>query len=978
MIFLLLWSLVFGCPLFTQGAVTLQANGLTPSTTFSGNNVFAHSVGGDDGKIQLYMGRSDTSIPPSEDETIASYAVSVAAEGFDTVYPYANKTVRLNNLVDQPNPVFGEQIALMGTFMTTPVMVLSSALQNIYWNKSRVGVPVQDVYSIENITDANGAITSKIVALAGANINAGTSQIVVGGNYIFAAVAPNGGSYFGPTGSGVAVVGPTNTPTLAQLPAVTGTETIQAVAIDGTQSFVKIGSDAIINQFEGSQTTIAFDPILQRFYIGYQAFSAGGVTDGARGVVVGYINPVPVMQLDGTTVIENKLVLTDFAPGAAYLGADGNYVSGVYGASKTVVTTQKITSMYTSTGLTYAIIQGTSDPETHFGGRTVLAVPLVNKSVDPNNTTWPTDPVHGSVASKIINPGTNLQTYFLQTNIPKTYYGRGFQVPATTLADMPLQDDPAVWVGGSDTPGFINDIQVFKDSVFIATSGTTNNATGVFASQAIFDGYGAIKAWTSWQRISFPAQSGMTVWGLAYQQSLGKMFCMIGSTAQTVDTITTSTWANHNDDGLLGGTLADSTVGFIAQLNRQFGLSSGGIQGSFDFPFNTDGFTVDAEQVFSAMVFTGYKKITLVQTSAVQNPFILTPTIGDFGSYSYISTDGSVGVIPADTLMITISGEALDSLGGITSAAIVNDGANFAYLVVGGVGGIAVLQPGWPTAGLQKNFSNLPASAFTVLGSYKNVRKLLNDGTNLYVVTNTTVDRIPASQLSGTTITPVTVATASSIGSGQYNSFSDVIISSKMGLLATAQGLFRVGNGQDIATATSSSQVNWTLVSMGESLTAVTRLTPFSATGLPQDFSTGPGGNVYALSGSISQGLASLYRISVADTSGANAVVNTTVQVIPDYFVEGTTSAFAAYGGYRNYFRTDGALITDSRSSYVADKPIFEALPPFIRTGSWLMANKEIQIPLGFSPGATVGGLLRNSGLGSLILPVNTGIQVLE
>ena len=974
LIFLLLCSLVCGAPISMQASVTLQANGTTPATTFTGNNVFAHTIGGDDTKLQWYLGRNDASVVSGSDATLSSYAVSVAIEGYDKVFPYASETVTLNGILDQPNPVFGQKIQLMGTLSATPFMVLHSELQNIYWNASRMGLAVQQVASVENIKDATGTTTGAIVSVAGMQVKASTSQVSVGGNYIAAVVAPNGTTNFGAAGSGVALVG-SGSSILQQLPAVTETETIQSVPLDGKQSYVKNGASAVINN---NQPDISFDPILQRIYI---AFSASG-SSGARGIVMGYLNPTII----NPTLTENKLILTDFVPAAAYTGAGMAYVGGVANTGETV-TLSKFRSLYTSTGLTYGIVVGSSNAGAYPLATTVSAIPLVNKSVDPVNTNWPVDPTHGAMASKTVKPGINLKIYFSQTNTPQTYLGRGFQAPATTLDDVPAQEDPAVWVGGADAPGYINDIQVFKDTVFIATQATGSNPTGIFASQAMFDQYGAIKAWTAWQRVSYPSQPGVQVWGLAFQQSLGKMFSMVGTAYNRVDTITTSTWVDHNNDGLLGGTAADASVGFITELNKQFIASQGGIQGLFDFPVNTDGFIQSGSNRLSVMVATGYQKIALVQTSADTAGSVLTPTIGDFGSHIQSSTNGSITAPAAGTLMLSVSGGALTTLGAITSAAIINDGAGKGYLVVGGVGGIAVLKPGWTTGfgqGLTKNFGNLPASTFTILGSYKNVRKLLNDGTNLYVLTNTTLDRIPASQLSGTTITPTTVAAPASVGTNQYVSFSDVVISAKMALLATSQGLFRVGSGQNIATVASSAAASWTLVPLGESLTAVIRLTPFSSTGLPQDFSrsvaglTGtPGGQVYALSGSVSQGLASLYRISVADTS-TTAITDATVQVVLDYCVEAKTSAFAAYGGYRNYFRTDGALITDSRSSYLGDKPVFEALPGFIRTGSWLMANKETQIPLSFSTGSTVGGLIRNSGLGSLILPVSTGIQVLE
>ena len=245
------------------------------------------------------------------------------------------------------------------------------------------------------------------------------------------------------------------------------------------------------------------------------------------------------------------------------------------------------------------------------------------------------------------------------------------------------------------------------------------------------------------------------------------------------------------------------------------------------------------------------------------------------------------------------------------------------------------------------------------------------------MLTNETFDRIPGAQLAAGPLVPVTLATPA-ILSQKYGQFSDVVVSAKVSLLATSQGLFRTGDGADVSIATTPAAMGWTAVTLPESQTAVTRLQPLSTTGLPEGFSRGTsGGTVYTLAGSVNYDLASLYRIAVTSTAAA-AVTATTVQVIPDYFVQSTTSAFAALGAYRNYTPTFGALVTASESSPDGFQPIFEALPPFLRTGVFIMPKRNVQIQAGISTAITIGNLLRNSGIGALILPTNTGMRVLE
>jgi hypothetical protein len=967
---LMFFALLMGSS--AHATITLQANGATTATTFFGNNVSAHKAESNDTTSYLYVGRNDATIPLGTNDTVAQYAVAVAREGTEKVFPYAPVTVRLNGVEKQPSPIAGQKISLLDVYSgsygnRTPVVVTNDNPQNMYWSISSPGADPFDVFSVTNILDAAGAITAGVVSMTSALIREFTNELQISGNFIFAMVRP-AGAVFGLAGSGIALIGQ-NATSLGQAAAVMNDPAVKSVPLDGTQSYVKIVNNATVLP---TTPDIYFDPITQRVYGAFTSLTGGIVGDGARSIVLGYFNPVTV----NATTVTPKMVLTDFAPAAAYAGLGATAVGGAVNAGVAVTGSYlKFRPMYTSTGLTYGIIVGSNGATA--ANRTVSAVPLVNKSVDLTNTTWPTDPTQGAMASKLVNAGTNLKTFFnARFPLYYPYTGRGFQVPATTPADMPLFTEPAVAVGGGVTPGVINDIQVNKDTVFVAVNRGTNDAAGVFASQALFDGDAAIKGWTPWQRVATPTTTGNTIYGIGYQPQVGKMFTMEGATSSAIDTILTTTWNTGDKDGLLGGTTTNAAVGFVELIDNQFSEGQGGIQAAFDFPINTVGFVAE----LSLMIFTGYKQVVIAQTGE-NNGGVYTPTVGDFSTNMEISTNGTVTTPAAGALIISVSGGDLNTIGAITSATIVNDGAA-GYMVVGGVGGIAILRPGWPIAGLQKNFANLPASAFTLVGSYKNVRKLLSDGTNLYVLTNQTFDRIPGAQLAAGPFTPVTLATPDSMSLQKYGQFSDVVVSQKIALLATSQGLFRTGNGGDVSTATTPLAMGWTLVSLPESQLAVTRLQPLSPTGLPEGFSRNfagapVGGTVYALAGSVNEDLASLYRISVAATQ-TTAVTSTTVQVIPDYFVQATTSAFAALGAYRNYAPTFGALVTASESSIDGSSPLFEALPSFLRTGVYIMPLRNIQIQAGISTAITIGNLLRNSGCGSLILPTNEGLKVLE
>ncbi len=968
---------LFICSFKTYAPVLLQADGTKGTNTFS-SKVSAHATDDDPYKSFLYIGQQSATIPANINNNQASYAISVASEGFDDIYPYAPEKVRLNGIADQANPLFGQKISLMGLLQRTPFVVTNDSPTNLYWNVSRVSASPFDVFSVSNIVDATGAVTSGIKAVAGAAVHEDSGTYRIRGNYIFAAVAPNGG-IFGALNSGIALIAP-GPSQLVQAPAVTGSDLIRSVPLDGTQSFVKVRNNATIS---ATPIDMYYDTTLQRLYIVYQGVAANN--GGCRGIVMGYVNQIATPGPGvGSITYTNSLTLTDYAPAAAYINTAQAYVGGVEeggsGLSYTL-TISKFRTLHTSIGYSYGILVGSSNNAVYPANRSVFAIPLVNKSVNPANATWPLDPEHGTLASKIINPGVNATPFFNANDTCLPYYGRGFQTPATTIADLTLQADLQARVGNASAPGVITDMVTFKDTVYVSCLEGATEAAGLFSSQALFDAYGVIKGWTNWQRVTCPINTGSSIYGIGYQPSLGKFFTMEGTTADTIDSVATTTWSSHKNDGFLGGTATDASVGFIELISSQFSASTYGMQGLFDFPANTNGFA-SAPNRLSCMVFTGYKKIVIAQTGADTAGGIFTPDRGNFSTNMQTSSNGSVTTPGAGACIISVTGGILNDLGAITSAVVVNDGVANAYLVVAGVGGVAVLRPGWTTAGLQKNFSNLPASSFANIGTYKNVRKLLSDGANLYVLTNETLDRISATQLSGA-ITPTTLATPQSTGF-PFSHFSDVVISAKIALLATSQGLFRNANGTDIAT-NNLAALSWNKLTLGESCESVTRLVPFSTTGLAEDFSGSSagggataGGTVYVLASSVSLGLSSVYRIAVKDTRAGNVIDATTASVIQEYFVQRNTSAFVALGAYRNFFFTNGSLQTDSRSLYENQEAVFEALPAYLRSGTIFYPTRAtIPIQADITYSITIGNLLKNSGLGSLILPTNDGMRVL-
>lgn len=921
----------------------------------------------------LYVARNDASTGATT--APSNYAVSAVLKNTDAFVPLTPEKVYLDGVKDSTNPLIGEKISTMGLFKDAPLVVRSDAPEHLYWIASGSRSIEVEVVKAENVKDAQGATNSD------GSTTAGIIKVAGAGSYILAAVKKNGGD-FGEAGGGIALL---NMPgsSLSQLPAVTSDTGTKALGIDPTTAYLKITND--LASIDTSIVDIHWDATLQRAYICVKATGDSGATDGARGVLMGYLETIArtsggdyVLDSNGNRIYDVKLKFAHFAPAAAFSGT--TYIVGAVGSS-VVSEIRKVRTMHTTTGVSYLIALGNSASDGNTQ-TTVSALPLVNKQPSVTDSSWATDTGHGVLASKTINAGTNLKEYFTTVGEVSLFKGRAFQVPASATSHLTAQTDTAAQVGGAVAPGNVLDMQVHKDTVFVAVAGNSGE-TKVFSSQALLDANGAIKAWTPWRAVTRPVTNSHTIYGMGYQKATGNLYTLQGASTSTIDTVKTTVWSAGSQDGLLGGTTSDSSVGFAQLLTNSFAQTEGGIQGLFDFPRQTTAFSQTAGERTSLMIATGYKKIVLVEAGQDDGSNNFVPNVGSFSHADNITvTDGAIDTArTANTKMITVSGGALDTVGAISTATILNETTNGGYIIVGGVGGVAILRAsggaGWAAGDLQKAFENIGTNlSFASIGTYSNVRKVVADGQFLYVLTNKTFDRIAASQLSGS-ITPTVLATPADLGLSSFESFSDVLVSSKLALLATSSGLYRTGNSKNISTETSASDVDWTKITLTEGPNPITRLSAAATTNLEIDFAQQTGGGmVYVLASSVAQQLSSVYRLTVADIS-SSAITDTTVQLVPDEQIQSTTGPFAHLGAYRNYFVTDGALSTVSRSQHLSTAALLQSFPEGMGAGGYFAPRRANTITLP-DERTNVGDRVRNFALGSLIVPTENGLQILE
>lgn len=922
-----------------------------------------------------------------EAETIKNYALAGVKSTNTAFIPNAPLTATVNGTLTNPSPLHGKAIFNIAVANRTPAVVKADTPANIYWVVSSLGATNQVIVKAENVKDANNLTASEITVMRG-----------VGTKCIAALVAPNGGA-FGDAGSGVILLQKNDLNTaLTQMPIVVGSLDAKAVPFDLTAD----GNLAINATVTLSDTsTMWWDTQLQRLYIGLSVTGGPEEEDGARGILVGRFKNV-----GGVT----KLFLDPIAPSDAFTSGSLDEIVGGIGRHANVEIAF-VRVMHSCQGPSYLIVVGSA--ERHANKR-VFALPLVDLSKNPANaTTWATtDTEHGTLAKNILGVPVAPTTYFENalSGTPQQFSAKNFETAAANsgdpdtgpdtraAGDLLLETHEAALVGGGqmpDTFSEIGGIQVYKDTVFVTfveieddeeadPVQVTKDKSGVFYSQALFDERGVVKGWTAWQRVTHPKSGETGLSGFGYIPTLGQIFTANGD----ADTVSISQWGRSAQDKLLGGSTTE-TEGLIYQFNSEFS-DNGGIFGLFDFPKEHAAFVQTADARVAMMVATGYKKVVLALASS--NATSYGPFIGDFSANKKTYTNGA---ITADdmgdaTVMISVSGGALDGLGAITSADIVienNDGEDDGvYFVVGGTGGLAVLRQAtnkysWADTGLTAFFANIDAqtNTFTEILDYTNVKKIWGDGANLYVMTDKKLDRIAANTLDEDTPTATTVATLSSLGLATYDSFTDCAVSGKFGVIGTSQGLFRVADAADITGAPT-----WTKVTFPDNkIHPIEKIQVISPTAKKEEFATATsGGQLYVLENTASTEQAKVHIFDVA-ADGAGAVDDETLQPVSNVVVKNTLgvaieSPYFSAGYSWNHFGTDGAFLTSAMSSKNGGSATFKQVPLGVQAGSSFVKNSENAIDFGVTNPGIIRGLVRNTSLGSTLVYGDFGVRVHE
>ncbi|HBZ73695.1 TPA: hypothetical protein DEO28_04250 [Candidatus Dependentiae bacterium] len=845
------------------------------------------------------------------------------------------------------NPIYGKSIDYLVLGDAPIVVIDQDTTDEILGDTQKIClIEAKDTVRTNKvkIKDAGGNDSSKIATIAAAS---GT---------IFAAVAPNGNS-FGTLNSGIAVLY-LDKGYLNIADAVAGTKNNNkaiGIGLGATNNLIAITQDAALDNIVSMQ----WDSETKNLFIALKAKRSNSASvGGAISVISAYFST------DATLENPYKLTLEPVVTSNSSnftLNAN-NEIVGFYTNSANEIWSAiyKLKILKTSTSKRYMIVNGgvidTTAAPTALAKNKVFALPMVNNKIANKND-----------LTKVVS----------------------------TAAEMTRATDAAAIVGAGDLPIAANvaigDMFTFGDSVYVCLTGDSAavdepSKQGIFYSSAIFNKDGVIAKWTPWQRVCGSSQKIVT----AVIDPTSSLFAYLSVDTAGANSMNVTQWGSGQGDGILGGSTADGSNGFVSLMSNEFNIAFGGVSEIFNFDENSPTFKSGANGL-SFLAVSGYQKLLLVETGRnVAGAFL--PNSGDFTTGLLRSTNGYAVDGDANSKVMAIAGGDLTNLGPISKVEISRNvlagGTNNGWLFVSGYNGVAVLSEvngnGWDTAtGLQRGFVGITSTmSFKEIGNFSRVRTVICDDTNLYILTADSLYKIALDAANFSTVgapspTVTLLATAVGLTGKSYASFNDFIVSSKLGLLATSEGIFRVGDGKNIKTGVSASDLNWTEIKLdysggySSSYSSAKQLFPLSATkgGFTQ------GGNLYLLVCDYSRRLADIYRFEVQDTSGAAIVSYSTVQKIVE---AGNFKQFLSIGNYRGNIFTDGSFLFHELSQNFGSRDFVKIMQHQLNMTSY-GTSRGFSIDVGVPSDAySVGIASRNSACGSYMVPGDFGVRVNE
>lgn len=884
--------------------------------------------------------------PPDQNSSIFGISGLRSLQEKLTPLITTNASVRFGqqHMSSQPNPLYGQSIALLDTLGINPVVVTATDPKTLYVlngasiskdNKSSI------LYAIQPTTEA-----SSIIALSAFQSDRIDRDGTLTGQMGIVYVTEPAGGLFGssPSTIGIAVFALLQKENAASGdPGILALGNINPYILSANLQLFQIGTPIT---GLGTNPVVTTSNHMNKAYIGCQAQGGPASTDGVNCVMV--VDTTMRAETNPTVATPEPVVNASFVSGNNIVAAIGSSIDLAITGLRTI---------RTSTGLSYLIVKGgiASDPDAQ---ASLYALPIL----------------HGSgTAASISQPPVTL--YETRNNISFAA-NRIFQSPPINNNDIYFNTSIPAQVGGGPLHAPITDFVVAGDALFAATA-TINNgqAPGLWHSQALLSPTGTIVRWTPWKRAG-GAAAAIPVYGFSYDQYKGVFLIISGTDPNNTNTVLTSNWTDKSP---------------LTALATAYGApGKGGIQGITDYARNTN--------LYPALtLFTGYHTVLITQTDEIIAP-PATPDAYITPRQSYTqgfqSLDGSFTTFDATNnySWLACSGGDLDRLGALMSATIASD-ATQSWFVVAGSNGIGVLSApdgtGWTTTtGLGEQFANLSASMswkqlqITYQGQpLSGIRTLVSDRNQLYILANSGLYRINPNQslFSGSTSgETIALSLASDFNNSIIGEHTACFIKDSLALVATSIGLFRNGNGTRIDTALTPEDLSWQAVDLPYSPGPVASLYTIG----PVDHITNSGydANIWVLTNAVSLHQAKVFRLSV---QYENEVNDSSIQLFPDEIIAHNNAYFLSCSHYRNSIATDGALLALSRSRYRNSPAISRIYTPAWYRWPYNNFTTNLQIEesgfplLTMIPEAsriTAHGLVRCSASGAWFAPGNFGV----
>lgn len=900
--------------IFSYVFIFLSTISLNALTRIAGNNQSRSDNTFSFGIKQMFVTPDQRMIVAAHEPGAQNYALSVLESGSTQFRPLAHEKIIHNGQKEQNNPLYDCAIAHIAPLNNFNIAIVKADdLTRVY--SHNFAMFKNHLFSSKPVMDATGTYpTSGITALAAGN------------GYTFVAVKGHDQEQFGTGDSGIALIKFSEVETEVELDqkaiekikeegkdlSVAEKEEIQKAVFQDKDGKTK----KRVTTFGFTQTnTVPLNNLSNVLKAGDAHITIDEVTDMYYSPALERVYVACKVSGSG-----NKCAIA-----VGYVDQDGNLQltpvaapelcdrDGKIVGSNSSSTIYHVKTLQTSTGyLDYLIIH--TDMTYGQMGSTkragVYALPLLNlKQIDGKIA--PDDmPLHGTLAHK---HSSLTQAYGPQN--PKTgrssFLGRHFNrrpTEADHLRNCLEVDDEAyynaIYVGGH---GPTDGCRAFDD-IFVqgdCVYGIANNADD--ASNLV---YRSQAIFAADGRIK-----GWTQWQKVYETDKyihsysmdGAQGIIIaeGSDQQMVRSLGRTGWNLQSQDDL------------TQMITREFPKEQGGIQGLFDFKM--------LYHPASLLCVTGKEKVVLAK----------------------------MGTHESETNVRILTENLLKGLGAICAAEVSDTYTD--HLWIGGTHGLAFLQ-------------EMPDGSMTCtkVGNFSYIKKLIFDQYNLYVLTDTSFDRIDIakSDIKNNQLSVTHLADADQMLKTKYGFFYDCVISGPLALVAHNQGLSRISNNHDVR-VDDHQTISWTQVELETPAKPVIGLSSVSQSGKDQDVARYAGGQIYAISGEKRSRNTKVFRLSITPSFVVN---DETIVPFSDYVIKDLSPFYFNLRAYTPGFFTDGTLSFISHNKK-------NKIPAHLITHYGTLKNTTL---IDINDASTITHMVRCSATGKWILAGDFGLVVNE